>query len=390
LDHFLLVTGCLCFVHFAQSASKAAGSRWLAAGSFALGWGLWNKATFVWELAGLAGAALIVCRPEVRQRLNLKTGTVAMAAFLAGALPLVIYNLKRPNATLGSSAHIEIDKLGDKLLQLRNTMDGSALFGFVVAEEWADQPAAPASLLGRNAVWIRNHLGEHRRNAMVWALGLCLLAMPVWWRSRAARYSLAFMAITWISMGLTRDAGGSAHHAVLLWPFPQLFVAATVASLGRPRITAVAGIFLIGANLLVINQYIAQMERNGPEGYFTDAVYTLSRELGEAPGQNVYVIDWGMQNTLDLLHQGRLKLKAANDAFMTDAPNETDRRTMDRMFADSSGLFVGHVPQTEAFPGVGVRFNQAIEAAGYRKDARRVIADSHGRPVFEIFRLTHR
>ena len=39
------------------------------------------------------------------------------------------------------------------------------------------------------------------------------------------------------------------------------------------------------------------------------------------------------------------------------------------------------------FPEIAQRLNQAVLAAGLRKELLRTIPDSNGRPVFEIFRL---
>src|ERR1700675_4199187 len=48
LEHILLVTGCFLLLKYAQER----GERFLFAGFFFLGLGLWNKAIFVWALAG--------------------------------------------------------------------------------------------------------------------------------------------------------------------------------------------------------------------------------------------------------------------------------------------------------------------------------------------------
>ena len=67
--------------------------------------------------------------------------------------------------------------------------------------------------------------GEQRRTGFYYVFGILLLAAPWWWKYRAARFSLVFMTVAWLLMALTHDAGTSAHHVVLLWPFPILFAA---------------------------------------------------------------------------------------------------------------------------------------------------------------------
>ncbi len=419
IEHLLLVTGCFFLVRFAQprvfedtpisqnepiskirdasqvdrlstrNVSPSHVDLW--AGFFFLGLALWNKAIFLWALAGLTlGVGLIFWR-ELRELFQWKRAAIAAGAFALGALPFLIYNLRHPNATLKGNAAISTQELSGKFLQLRLSLGGESLFGFIAGEDFLDHPKNLTTLRGRASGWIRNHLGEHRVNGMVYACGALLLAVPLWWRSRAARFSVVFCAVAWAAMALTRDAGGAAHHAVLLWPFPQLFVAATLAAI--PWRLPWKGIAIVGTgvlaamNLLVVNQYIYQLELNGADASFSDALFALSDAIPEKPDQRIYILDWGMINSLALLHRGRLTLRVANDAFLTDTPSAAEQRSIAYMLKDRDALFVDHVPEREVFKGVGKRAGEAAERAGLRKDLLGTYADTNGRPVFELFRL---
>jgi hypothetical protein len=387
LEHLLLVTACLFLVRFgSETVSKT--NRDLALGCFFLGLALWNKAIFVWALAGLISAGVVVLWTEIRSLWQIRRAGIALAAFLCGALPFVIYNLRHPAETAKSNVHLSAEGFSGKFTQFRNALKGQAVMGFIAAEDWDPQPKEPQTRRGKLARWIRDHFGEHRSNGMDYACGLALLAVPLWWRSRAARFSLVFCIVTWLAMAVTRDAGGSAHHAVLLWPFPQLFLASTLAQFRLRALLWVPVAALAVMNLLMVNQYVYQLERNGAAGNFTDALFPLSSALDGHEGQPIYVIDWGMQNSLDLLHHGKLSLRVANDPFMHDSPSAADREIAQRMIRDPRGLFLGHVPEREAFEGVGKRADQAAAALGYRKELLQVIPDSNGRPVFELFRFT--
>ena len=389
LEHLLLVTGCFFLVRFAQESVARSGS--LFAGFFFLGLALWNKAIFLCALSGLTVAVAVVFWREVRDLFRWKRAAIGALAFVLGALPFLIYNTRHPNATLKGSAAISTQDLSGKFLQLRHALSGQSLFGYVAGEDFLDRPKHLTTLPGRASGWIRNHLGEHRVNGMVYACGALLLALPLWWRSRAARFSVVFCAVAWAAMAVTRDAGGAAHHAVLLWPFPQLFVACALAGIPwRPPwkwICCVATTALVVFNLLVVNQYILQFERNGAHETFTDALYPLSAAIPEQPGQTIYVLDWGMLHSLALLHRGKLTLRMASDPFMTDTPSEHDRNYIEFLLKDRGALFVAHVPEREVFQGVGKRAEVASRAAGFRKELLGSYPDSNGRPVFEVFRL---
>jgi hypothetical protein len=384
LEHLLLVTGCYFLVKYAQNRLP----RDLPLGFFFLGLALWNKAVFVWALAGLICAAVSVFRHELSKTITRRQIIVAAAGFLLGSLPFVIYNGHRRAETFRNNAHLEPRSAPAKFIHLRAALGGRGLLGYLVSEEFTDNPKAPVSVRGRTAVFIHDHLGEHRSGGMEYAAVLALLAVPLWWRSRAARFCLVFCAVAWLFMASTHDAGASIHHTVLLWPFPQLFVAVAISSIRWNWLAASISLLLAVMNLLVLNQYILQFERNGAEGPFTDAIYPLSASLSDIPGQTIYVLDWGIQFPLDVLHDGRLHMNGANEPFMTDTLSDWGRGAASRMFADRNSLFIAHTEKRENFEGVRKRFDRSARADGCHEDSLRTVPDSNGRPVFEVFKIT--
>jgi hypothetical protein len=379
-EHLLLVTGCLFLVKFAQDQTP----RDLPLGFFFLGLALWNKAVFVWALAGLICAVVSIFGSEVSKMITRRHLATAAAGFLIGSLPFVIYNAHRRAETFRSSAHLEPRAAPAKFIHVRGALGGYGLFGYLVSEESAENPKPPVSLRGRVAVFLREHLGEHRTGGMEYAAALALLAVPLWWRSRTARFCLVFCAVAWFFMASTKDAGASLHHTVLLWPFPQLFVASVIASFPWKWLAASVTVVLVTMNLLVVNQYVSQFERNGADGPFSDAIYPLSGILADIPSQTIYVLDWGIQFPLDILHDGRLHMVSGHDPFMTETPLSGPA---ERMIRDPNGLFIAHTEKRENFAGVRARFDQAADRAGCREVPVQVIPDSNGRPVFDIFRI---
>jgi len=383
LEHLLLVTGCFFLVKYSQDRVP----RDLPLGFFFLGLALWNKAVFVWALAGLICAGVSVFHRELSKMTTRRLLLAAAAGFLIGALPFVIYNGHRRAETFRSNAHLDPRAAPAKFIHLRNALDGSGLFGYLVSEEWSGNPKPPVSPLGRATVFVRDHLGEHRGGGMGYAAALGLLAVPLWLRSRAARFCLIFTAMAWVLMASTRDAGAALHHTVLLWPFPQLFVAVMISFLRWKWAVTSICFLLVVLNLLVINQYIAQFERNGAEGSFSDAIYSLSAAIPEIPGQTIYVLDWGIQYPLDVLHNGRLPMKSGHDPFITGTPTKGGERVAIRMFADPDALFIAHTEKRENFAGVHQRFDEAAAADGCHEGSISTISDSNGRPVFKVFKI---
>ncbi len=384
LEHVLLVTGCFLLARF---STKPAQIGYLAVGFFLFGLALWDKALFLWALSGMAAAAVAVYGPEVRQCLSRRNLGIASAGLVLGALPFVLYNLRHPAATLGQNAHWEADRLPSKWLQLKNAANGSSLFGFIAEEGFRGNPKPAKSLRGRAASWIRQTFGEHRQSGFYYSFAVLLAAVPLWWRSRPARFSLVFLCVAWGMMAFTKDAGGAAHHDVLLWPFPLLFAAVTVAAIPWRWAAILAGTGLVIMNLLVVNQYVVQFEQYGAAGNFTDALIPLARVLPE-PDRTVWVLDWGIGNSIQLAHRGRLKMGYGADPLQTDSPSPGQQAQILYMLDDPGAVFVSHVPEREVIPGIPEHLESFAAASGYRKELLHTVWDSNGRPVFEVFQFS--
>lgn len=384
LERLLLVSACYLATRFAERGRQAN----LAAAFFLLGLALWNRADFVWGLAGLGAAAVVVFPPEIRRSLHARAAGLAVVSFILGALPLIAYNFHRPNATLANNARVQIERFPEKFQQLRQSADGSDLLGYLVSNLGPSRPDDPGSLRRRIAYGILRRAGVHTHSGGAWAFALATLAIPLWWRSRAARFALVYMAATWFAIVVTRDAGYAAHHVMMLWPFPQLFLAVAIGSLRWKAVSNAAAIVLVVLNLLVVGQYFVQFELNGAGDNFSDALVPLSAALPDDSAHKLYVTDWGMFNTIELLHRGHVHSADIGGFFSPHRPLMDAEAAVTGSASDPEALYVGHVPGRETFAGGRERLEQAAASTGYRKEILRVIQDSNGRPVFELFRLS--
>jgi hypothetical protein len=388
LSQFFLVTGCYLIVRFGSLSSNS--MRDLALGFILFGLGLWNKALFLWILAGL-GAGSVLLIPEIRKLWTWKRAIVATVAFLFGASPFVMFNIRQRNATLSSSAHFNSAAIAmAKFPVVEATLDGSGLLGYFTVEDFAAAPQKPASSVrGRVAVWVHDKFGDHRHDGLLYASGIALLLVPLWWRRRAAWFSMVFMAVVWVQMAFTADAGAAVHHVVLLWPFPHLLIGIALASLPWRTLIWAGAAVLIAMNLLVLDKYIADFERNGAGQVYSDAFFGLSRAVPAATDEDhrVWIMDWGMLNSLALTHEGRLNLRSGDPPFYTDHPDEAQEKDIEYMLHDEGALFVGYMPAFEVNRGVRGRVEARVALEGMAKRVRGVIRDSNGREVFEIYQI---
>jgi len=383
------------------AALLSAASRRFVLASFLLGLGMWNKAIFSWALAGLGVALLATYPKEVWRGLRrwpLIAG--ATAAFVAGAFFLISYNVRKPMNTFKGNARVALANIAGKPQHVTLAANGSGLFGYISGEEWNDKPKGATAPLARWGGALRDRIGEHRKTLGPYAFGFALLLAPLWWRVRRAEaapefarprtailFSLVFLCVTWLLIAMTQDAGGAVHHTILLWPFPVLVVAVGFAWALRPGWLFWPAVgLLMGANLLVINQYNVQFARNGSSGVWSDAIFGLSEKLPTLGASHLYAIDWGMVNSLGLLNEGKLPMVVANDPLMSDTPSAAERETVERWLADADGLFVAHTEAYEEFKGVGKRLAKLAAEFGYTRELVATVADANGRPVFEVSR----
>ncbi len=384
IQHLVLVAGCVQVAAFHRTGSKTS----LAGGFLALGLGLWDKAIFVWLLGGLAIAGLALFPRWVIKRLCVRNVACASIAFLLGAWPLLVYNARHHWTTFRNNATISSAEAKGKLIMLKDTINGSGLFGYMVNDADAGMRGRPETTLERVSITIAKRFGEPKENYLLGAFCLTVAILPLWLRRwREILFGLVFMAVAWIQMALTRNAGGGVHHTVLLWPFPHyvLAIAFSEASqryrrIGRPALIAVAT-FLCATNLLVTNQYLSQLIRYGQSVTWTDAIFNLS-DLLRAYDSEVYIADWGLFDQLIMLNKGRL---AAH--MIARADGEFEDGQVDVILADRRAVFVTHVRDKRFFPKTDEHLESAAATRGYERLVLATVADSKGRPVFEVYRF---
>ncbi len=386
IQHLTYISGLLFVVTGVQRRSPIG----IAAGFLMFGLGMWDKALFIWIFSGTAVATLILFHSELRRSLIWRNILAAVLGFLIGAAPLITYNIRNPLKTFQGNAVFSTAELKQKIRLLKLTLEGSALFGYVVNEDSAEAPREPRNGLEATSLHLREFTGDHRQGWLVYAFFLSLSAVPLWWRRRrVVLFALLVMVIAWVQMAFTKDAGTGVHHVVLLWPLPHLVIGVVLAEAssrfrrGSMAAFAVMLVVLCVPDLLVLNQYLAQFIRNGPALVWSDAIVPLSTDLSRWSDRQILMLDWGMDPTLRMLHEGRLKtLWNVSDVVAHELSAE-DRSNVDRMFLIKA-VFLMHTPKFEIQPGSRKRLLDRAEALGYTRRLLSTLNDSNGRAVFEV------
>ena len=393
IQHLFLVSMLLASVRWAQSSRDI----WLFAAAFFSGLAFWDKAVFVWMFSGLVAGSLIFWRLIV-DRFNWRRAAVVVIGAGLGASPLIYYNLMTEPKflTFRSNTRFTPNHFADRFRLLRNTWNGTALFGYMVYES-SDRPNSPRGGLERASFAVHKIAGDRRSSYLEPALIVSLVLLPLLWRT-PARKALLFPAVAgavgWIVMVLL-DGGSSAHHAVLLWPLPQWFVAVSVAEASRHfrygRWGLAAAVAFLGVtNVLVTNQYLFQFIRNGAAGSWTDAIYPLAVALRQSQAMQVALVDWGFQDPLSFLNEEKPPERVIADPFMPANEPDSQRQADQQILFDDHAIWVEHTPGSEVSKGINDRLLRVAQTAGLEQVVVGTYCDRNGRPIFQTFRFVPR
>jgi len=354
---------------------------WLLATAFFLfGLALWDKAVFLWVLFGLGAAALVVFPKEIFRQLSLRNIGIAVGSAAVGAFPLLVYNIARPLETLRASGKVSHEPVFGKAMILWRALDGYVMFGFLTS-------SSPANISGLAHHWyqslslkLSDWSGRPTQDLMLIAVALAVLSIAFLWRTNARRpmvFALVASIATWFAMAFTQGAGAAAHHVILLWPFPCMIVAIALSRLPKPAAIATAAILCL-SNAIVLNNYYAELIRNGPGLRWTDALDPLEHYLLQRHPENIYIADWGMKEGLNLLSEGSLPISSAEDR------NEA---ALDNIFAAPNSVFVAHSPGLAFDPQELTFLESAAARLGWTREPLETIYDQNGRPTFDVFRF---
>jgi len=392
LQHLLLLAGLLLLVRFYQTSKDLA----LAGGAFLLGLAMWDKALAAWMLIGIAVAGILTFRRQIFGVITIRRIATGALAFALGALPLIIYNVDEGFVTFRSNVARDTSNVPGKARLLMETMDSRGLFGWLVNEDWQTPvPHQPEGWLPKASAQISSLAGHPRHNLMLYALALALLLAPLARGNalRAILFALIAMAVAWAQMAVTANAGASVHHAILLWPFPEMAIAVSLAAasrrLGRAGIPSVGAVLVVImlSGALVTNEYYTLILRNGGTLNWTDAIFTLSDYMKGVPSNGIFCADWGIMDSLRLLNRGKLPLNVGTDPIAKPELSRDDRDYLKRVISEPSHVFIAHTKDYEFFQGVNAKLVKYAAESGYQPETMAVIPDGWGRPVYEVYRF---
>jgi 4-amino-4-deoxy-L-arabinose transferase-like glycosyltransferase len=408
-----------------RAGAAPAGRRrfsWLVITGFLWGMGLWAKLLFVWGIVAVVGVLIVIGvargwrrgRPLLRATGNWRTSLAElgglMLAMLAGAFPLLLYNVQTQGTLLSIFGNLGTSYYG---------VSNSAFVANGLAR--LEQVGI---LLAGNHLW---YLGEVYINPLAaWALLVLLGAVallsfqlylplptvqtppasaegvpPPPWLAAALPYAPAeirhllavlLLLVLMIVQSSFTVSGLFITHFYLMLPFFPLLGAAAASIIARhgrtPAILALAVLLVWGAgdlwNTLRYHQVLAV---SGGYAAHADTSYRLAEYLETAQITSPLVLDWGIDAPLVYLSQGRV---APIEAFGYDRIDQPDAGFAGRLapfVADPTQVFLLHTPEFTVFQGRREALQQLAAAAGRQVVVVATFGERSGRPLIELVRL---
>jgi len=396
---------------------------WTVAGAFLFGLGIYAKLLFLWLIAALIGAVILVNLPRLIKRQaghhyfsNTQTWTdvafksirvwkaeifSAILAFLIGCWPLIAYNIQTGGTFLNvtqnaTTSYYGVNNLafGPNLLERLNQfiilLNGSHLWylGKVISN--------PLPVLAFGLILI-----------VVLVVGASLRSVPTL-KHDLSRFSPAQIAMfPFLVIGLvilasigTVSALWITHFAILM-PWPALAIAlggwfvrcwVSGVRLHAPRFTLHASRFtlMVGLGLLVvtnlvsvIHYHLALTESGGLSGH-SDAIYDLSDWLADHASGPIVAMDWGLAAPVTYLTDGKVTPTEVF-GYVWESDAELTAR-LNSFIAQPATFYLWRAPHEIIFDRSPefkalyrpLNLEETIEAAFYERS---------GRPILGVTRL---
>ncbi|HME88091.1 MAG TPA: glycosyltransferase family 39 protein [Chthoniobacterales bacterium] len=293
------------------------------------GLGFFNKADFAVFLIAIVLATIICYWRQIFTAIRQQSGSVALAClgFAIGAGPMLV-RIPRMLALTISGPHPNAPgEFGVKLKTLLSMYDGSHFYRLMnaggVFERMYDGVSEPKALTG-----------------IALALACAAFCVLAYQKKIACVRTVVFLivAAVLITLGvfLLPDAV-RIHHAVLVYPLPQLIVAAVTALIWNRNVVArtvatLAIVIVFGAGLRSIAGTEKLIQQTGGRGRWSESLNRFCLENRNRADLTIVCLDWGFNEQL---------------IFLTEAPQLSEpfwefNQTLPPLPTDPNYIYLAH------------------------------------------------
>ncbi len=371
LSALLRVTALLCY--FAFLRLRKVRYLWLLV--LALSLGLFNKLDYVWFIAALGVAALVVHHRELAELVRRSRAAVlvpiavliavGIAAFFTLILPADELPRAGPHLSLGGRIS-EVEQL------FRSTFDGAAVYQYMTGS-----PLEHATLMATlfpwiliscvavavwNAVWGRRRMSDD----------------PLRVATTITTFFVVLFVVLAAGITATRQATGP-HNIMLLWPLPAVLAVCLLAtmicvSLQVPRLAAVACVGVALAALIItqvrttvtyIDAYRSHRQWSTP---WSPEIYAAADAVARsATGvDSIITADWGLGTQIFALGNEAVRDRFNDEWASFTNPTATPATLEREWFQGGSVIVIFHTQAAQIMPSTTQRVETILKNLGSR------------------------
>ncbi len=339
---------CMALATYLRKGTAVA-AMWIGA---AMGFGIWARANYIWLLAALCAAVVIVLRRRML-RVPWTHWTAWIVGGIAGGLPFLIYQfVSRGGTWEGLSMFVDESSLGNRISGRLVMFSELLLADREHLAMWGGAPVAD---------WQRWFFP-----LLVFAACVAAFVLPSVWTRISALMFLLLGAILF-----TSRLQLSEHHLILLLPVAAVMVVLAGALLakryraGAAAIVLVAAVYFVSAAVFQVSA-VRGLARTGGVGVWSDAIYPLADYLRtKYQTQEIQILDWGLDENLHLLTDGSLHTV---EIYGGATPEESGQRRLWKDVIRKGGVFVLTAEGDRTFPIASAAFLRAM--AEYHPSSR--------------------
>jgi hypothetical protein len=381
---------------------------WSLAGAFLFGLGLYAKFLFLWFIAALIGAVILLNLSGWIKRRSfravkltpavMKETLLAGLAFLLGCWPLLLYNWQTGGTWLNISQNAGTSYYGvnnlafgpnllERLGQFISLVSGSHLWylGQVI-----NNPL-PALALGLIFIWASGLAWTHRSPTSL---------APYFFPAVISPAQAAFLPFLVIGLVITASIGTVSAlwvtHFALLMPWPAIALAGAGwqidqwtdkpgGRLNPSRFILITSLtLLVVTNLINITRYHQALTESGGLSAHSDAIYNLSDWLAQHAGPPVAAMDWGLTAPVVYLTNGQIN-PTERFGYAWDSDADLTAR-LRQAIAQPATLYLWRAPDEVIFDR-SPQFKALYRPLNLEETIEAVFYEHSGRPLLGVTRL---
>jgi hypothetical protein len=375
---------------------------WALAGVFLFGLGLYAKFLFVWLIAALIGAALLVNLSEFVQIFRQKNwgeiqlptlnkSILILVAFLLGCLPLIFYNVQTNGTCLSitenaGTSYYGVDNfafgsnLVTRISQLGVILNGSHLW--YLGEIWSTPlPTFVFVVLLVIVVLLttRNLLFQKNKPNSLIASSFKAALFPIFVITLVILASIGTVSALWVT------------HYALLMPWPAIALSLMgwlLLKLSPQRATLIALVvtlfLLVGNHLLNTVRYHQSLSISGGLSTHSDAIYDLSDWLAVNANGPVAAMDWGLAAPVTYLTGGQVE-PVEVFGYAWESNRELTTR-LENLIAQPAALYLWRAPDEIIFDRSN-EFKVLYQPLNLEENIEEAFYERSGRPLLGVPRL---